>query len=236
MRNNAVINCARAELELSPLYDVPINNNHHYLSKLVIKEGIYYSDSVSSVFCSDISDEVVFFEPSNLFPTRKALLPYVTYPRRSDRLQRPLYYESLSCCFKVNVLDACDPLILGTFSTCKYESYTADLDARSAINFSYSSANDLFCSSIPDGLSPLHRSELLHLQCQFHNSFNAAQPPLGRTSTVRHYIDTGPKSLLRQRPYRVFAKVALMQRRSTICYDETSSYRHIVHGPLQLFL
>lgn len=81
-RNNAVINCARAEVELSPLCDVPLVDATSLPAKLVLREDIAippYSSAVVPVFCGAVSEGAVLFTPSELFITRKDVpLPFAT--------------------------------------------------------------------------------------------------------------------------------------------------------------
>lgn len=154
------------------------------------------------ILCSDLSDEVVISALSNLFLTQTALLlgPYATLVISTGSstlfISKPFPFPVKL--LRGECLGCVQPIDSWEIINVRNESSTADFDAMSALNLFDSSANDLFSSSIADGLSPLQRSELLHLLCQFHNYFDVAQPAVGHTSTVHHHINTGSNSPLCQ--------------------------------------
>lgn len=210
-RNNAVINCARAEVELSPLCDVPLVDATSLPAKLVLREDITippYSSAVVPVFCGAVSEGAVLFTPSELFITRKDVpLPFAT-------LDISAGFSSIVVCNPLpTALKALCGEALGRvqplddmFITDVPDASHAELTDFCALSTSAPPSPDLFTPFIADDLTSEQRSQLLHLLAQFRSSFDVAQPTLGRTSTVSHHIDTGSNAPLRQRPYRVSAK------------------------------
>ena len=52
-------------------------------------------------------------------------------------------------------------------------------------------------------LTPEHKLYLVDLLNQYHDVFAYSPTELGRTSVVKHHIDTGNNPPVRQRPYRM---------------------------------
>lgn len=208
-RNQAVIDCARSEIELFPLYDESNNSNYPAAHKVVVTEDTEIPPTTAAllpVYCTNFHDEAALFEPSSLLLSRKPLLlPYSTLSVSNGTstlcLINPLSYtiELL----KGESLGFVQPIDIGQIYAVQEDSSRSDLDAVSALNPADTPPADLFDSSIADGLSPFERSELLNVLYQFRDSFDVAQPALGRTSAIVHYIDTGSHSPVRQRAYRV---------------------------------
>lgn len=208
-RHKAIIDCERAEVELSPLCDLHSDDSPEHPPKLVVAEETDippHAAVVLPVSCGSISDATVLFAPSETFIAKNTvLLPFATLD----------FSAGFSHIFVCNLLSAPLTLLRGQclgHVQAIQSLYIVDVpDATSrddltdicTLSASDKSCTDIFSPSIADGLTPEQRSELIAVLYHFRSSFDAIQPSLGRTSTVTHHIDTGSHSPLRQRPYRV---------------------------------
>lgn len=202
-RHHAVIDCARAQLELLPLYEPPPSE----LSvKLVVSEDTTIPPSSSvivPVSCNVAPDTHVVFTPSSFFLSRKLLpLPSAVIDVRSGSSLMAVC--NASPCTTTLFQGEC----LGCVEAVDPSQVKAVLDGPSffpvsALSPGSMSNPEVFLQSIDKDLESAQRDELIALLRRFRGSFDCQQTTLGRTSTVCHEIDTGSHAPLRQRPYRV---------------------------------
>lgn len=203
-RHNAVIDCARAEVEFSPLCDAPLLDALHQPPKLLVREDTDIPPGTFAlvpVSCNAHTDATVFFTPSDVFTSRRALpLPFATIDIAAgssnifvlNPLSAPVTLLAGECLGRVEDLDS-SSLVDVPDDCC---------DPPNALSALGESSSDIFSSAIADTLTPAEHADLLALLHEFRNSFDVSQPQLGRTSQVQHYVDTGLHQPLRQRPYR----------------------------------
>lgn len=211
--HNAVIDCARAEVEFCSQNDGPFPDTSPTCGvKLVVEEEVDIPPQSSVlVALSDITlaDGPVLFTPSYAFISRKnvpllfailTLLSGRTTMFVYNRAARPFSLlggetvgniEHVDSVFSLDVSDDARPLPLNALAS------PGATDTPPS--------DDVFQQSIAADLEPTQRTELLALLRKFQSSFDCKKTPLGRTSTVTHHIDTGTHMPLRQRPYRVSA-------------------------------
>lgn len=209
-RHNAVINCARAEIELSQLGDLA-SVDAQSSAKLVVKEDTRippYSSAFIPVSCSAISDGTVLFTPSQQFFTRKALpLPFAALDLTAGSSAMPIYNHLSSplSLLSRECLGYVEPVGSARIVSAADEMSSATVSELSVLSVPDSASQDVFHPFVADDLTPHQRSQLLTLLQRFRRSFDVSQKTLGRASTVEHHINTGSHTPLRQRPYRVSA-------------------------------
>lgn len=210
-RHDAVIHCARAELELSPISDMTLADNASFANKLLVRHDTNVppnSSVIVSMHCSSLSDAIALLSPSGHFYTRKGLLlPFATVNVKQGSTAifvcNPFSYPVMllqgECLGHVEVIDAVQITDVPEDTSC------ASYNTLGSLSTSDPLPTGVFDSSIADGLTPPQRSQLLRILEEFRSSFDVGQPSLGRASAVTHHIDTGSQPPLRQRPYRVSA-------------------------------
>lgn len=204
--HHAVIDCARAELELFPQCDVS------GATKLVLSEDVDIpprSSVLVALSCGTLPDGPVLFTPSDLFVRRKHLfLPFAVLTLRAEHTtmfitnlkDNPV---SLLRSESIGQIEPTSSIL--SFDICN-DAPTLPLTALTSSRLTDQLlSDDVFTKSLDTALDSTQRKQLLNLLHAFRSSFDCQQAPLGRTSTVVHHIDTGTHAPLRQRPYRVSA-------------------------------
>lgn len=210
--NHAVIDCARALVELSvfseaPSAHVPAPGD----SKLVVTADTDlppHSAVIVSVSCAALPDATVLFTPSDTFRRRhNTSLPFAILALHQDNPgilvcnpnSGPLTLYRNETLGHVQPVDA-DVIVPLDPSEPETEH---QLNALTPHLASDAMPSDSFHRSIDSDLAPAERTQLLALLHEFRTSFDLPQASLGRTNAVVHTIDTGTHAPLRQRPYRV---------------------------------
>lgn len=206
--NNAIIDCARAEVELSFPSAAAVDQDPVTPTKMLVAEVTDIppqSAAVVSVSCVSARDATVLFTPCDLFARRRSLpLPFAVIAISAGR--------GVMCVCNVSFL----PVTLHREECLGYAQIVDSsmlFDAPDAAHSTSLAALDnatrppleCFHPSISGDLTTTQRAQLVSLLREFTASFDCHQHSLGRTTTVSHSIDTGSHAPLRQRPYRVSA-------------------------------
>lgn len=209
-RHNAVIDCARAEVEFTSQCDVYSDKAN--AAKLVVSEDttIPPQCSVSVLLgCASYTDATVLFTPSVLFNRRRRLpLPSAllsTHAGASRMLVTNLYSHPLSL-LQGETLGWIEPVDHNAVVDVPDDPPHLDILELSPVSAEDASNSDVFSKAIDNDLAPTQRAKLLALLQRFRSSFDCVKASLSRTSAVEHNIDTGSHPPLRQRPYRVSPK------------------------------
>lgn len=206
--HQAVIDCSRAEIEFSPLPDTRSHELDDLGDKLVVTEDttIPPHSSVIAHACSTFAtDTTALFVPSDIFVRRQCSLPFAvltvsggcTRLLVSNAKATPLVLRRGECLGRLQSADSVTIFDAPLDDTC------SDVNSLTYSLHCSQPRHDVFHSSVDALLSPTQRSQLLSLLRKYQSTFDCQHAPLGRTSTVRHEIDTGTHAPLRQRPYRV---------------------------------
>lgn len=205
--NNAIINCSRAEVELS---SVLFDGSCNAATKLLVAEDTDVPPSSSVIVplcCTSVPDATVLFTPSVIFFRRKCLpLPSAVLAVRDGATTMLVTNPSATPC----ALLQGETLGFAEFVDARL---VVDVpDDLSHVEISELSASpcspgllpsDAFAHCIDANLDATQRERITSLLSKFRSSFDCTQTSLGRTSTVTHSVDTGSHAPLRQRPYRV---------------------------------
>lgn len=205
--HHAIIDCARAEIELFPFSTDIIHANEDSCRKITVSEDTIipaWSSALVSVSCASVDAGTVLFTPSELLVRRRSLpLPFavlefitgVSLMCVSNPSAEPITLRRRESLGRAESLAS--PSI---FATMDDSAYLAALEESPPQSLPRS-----FTPSIASDLTTTQRAELLHLLQGFSSSFDCQATSLGRTTTVSHTIDTGSHAPIRQRPYRVSA-------------------------------
>lgn len=208
-RHEALIDCARAEVEFSALPDEPTEENFVSSTAKLVAAADTNIPPKSAVIvplrCTSFADATALFTPSEIFLRRRCIpLPFAvlaicsgeTTMTVTNPLSSPCSLRRGECLGRVEIVDS--HLVIEVPDDAPDPQINALTPSETT-----QLAPDLFHASIDDSLDPTQKAQLLRLLYRFRSSFDCEQHSLGRTSMVTHSIDTGSHAPLRQRPYRV---------------------------------
>lgn len=208
--HNAVIDCAKAEIELISQNDPPLSEHLFGEWKITVDEDVDIpplSSVMVDLASAPVPDGPVLFTPGDLFVRRKELpLPFAVLTVQGGRTRMFISNQthcSVSLLHGESIGHVEAMRSISRFDVCDDPAALSLTALDSSISTDASLSADVFKKSLDADLDPTQRTQLLALLNKFRSSFDCAQAPLGKTSTVTHHIDTGDHAPLRQRPYRV---------------------------------
>lgn len=205
--HHAVVDCARAELELSSLSDDDYNKPS--ISRVVVAAETDIppmSSVIVPISCDHAAFSDVMFTPSEDFTSRKnVLLPFalLTVEATCANIYATNLLSVPVTLFRGECIGRLEDIDCVCTSQLPYQAKSLEIASVTSALTSATSSLDVFLPSIDPDLPVDQRTQLLTLLDHFRSSFDFKQTSLGRTSAIVHRIDTGTHAPLRQRPYRV---------------------------------
>lgn len=210
--HHAVIDCARAEVEFSPLCASAAVDSPPSHAKVFVAADTPippFSSALVPLSCDVSTGSPVLFTPSETAVRRKCfLIPFavLTIHDGSSAIYVSNPFPSPSKLLRgewLGLADDIDPLCAHVVPD---HSNPLHIDAVDCSTLpSQPSFTEALSRCIDSNLTAQQRADIIALLERFRTSFDHQQPTLGRASTVCHQIDTGIHTPLRQRPYRVSA-------------------------------
>lgn len=190
-RHHAVIRCAPAEVEFSPLLEDSFCAPN---AKVVIAEDTVVqprSSVLVPLCCTSIPEATVLFTPSDIFFRRRCVpLPLALLTIRNGASAMMITNQSTTSCALLHgetlgFVESVDPRLVTELLDDAPHLQVDELSATTPCTRD-ETCPEIFCRSIDENLDATQRAQLTALLSQFSSSFDSGQSSLGRTSVVSH--------------------------------------------------